>query len=457
MTNDHHGNLWIATNAGLIRYDETKNQYKEFTRKDGLPSNFVKSIIIDGSGNVWTGFEGALAEINVSAHAITTYNTTDGLPGADLENPLYDPASETMFFCTDRSVVYFNPQQVEKVIPVLSPVVTSFQVMGKEQAFVANKKLNIPYSDNYLSFSFSAPNFINASETEYACKLDGADKDWNYLGNHHFASYSQLQPGNYTFRVMARAKGGKWQQATTPLMISIETPFWRTAWFRIGSAVLFLLVVFSFVYLGLRNKFEKQILAQSIRDKIAGDLHDDIGSTLMSISILSELAKQNSSQAAPYLENISKNALLMQENMSDIVWAINPKNDRFVNIIQHMSQFAAEVLEQKNIEVKFNSDESLSSLLLPMDIRRNFYLFFKEAINNCAKHSMAAQVNILVSCNGQHINLNITDNGKGFDTSVNHKGNGMSTMKRRAEELGGHVKIVSAPGKGTAIFLDFTI
>jgi signal transduction histidine kinase len=156
---------------------------------------------------------------------------------------------------------------------------------------------------------------------------------------------------------MARVKGGKWQQSSSPVQISILAPFWRTAWFWILCIVLFLTVVFSFIYLRLRSNFEKKMLAQSIRDKIAGDLHDDIGSTLSSISILSELAKHNSSQAAPYLENISRNTSLMQENMNDIVWAINPKNDRFVNIIQHMSQFAAEVLEPKNIDVNFNSDD----------------------------------------------------------------------------------------------------
>ena len=216
-------------------------------------------------------------------------------------------------------------------------------------------------------------------------------------------------------------------------------------------------MIFSFIYLRLRNRFEKKILAQSIRDKIAGDLHDDIGSTLSSISILSELAKQNSSHATPYLENISKNTSLMQENMNDIVWAINPKNDRFVNIIQHMSQFAAELLEPKNIEVNFNSDESLSSLLLPMDKRKNFYLFFKEAINNCAKYSVAARVDILISCHEQHISLMITDDGKGFDTSASYHGNGMSTMRKRAAELGGHMEVVSAAGSGTRIDLDFPI
>lgn len=457
MVNDHHGNLWIATNTGLIQYDETKNTYKLITRKDGLPSNFVKSITSDDAGNIWTGFEGALAEIIVSANTIKTYNTTDGLPGADLENPLYDSASATMFFCTDRSVVYFNPQQVIKIIPALRPVITSFQVMGKEQPVAANKELSIPYSENYLSYSFSAPNFINASETEYACKLDGADKNWNYIGNHHFASYSQLQPGNYTFRVMARVKGGEWREAAEPVTISILTPFWRTLWFWALCSVLFLIIIFVFVYIRVRNKFEKQILAQSIRDKIAGDLHDDIGSTLSSISILSELAKQKSPEAAPLLEHISKNTSLMQENMSDIVWAINPQNDRFGNIIQRMSQFAVELLEPKNIDVNFNSDESLVAFLLPMEKRKNFYLLFKEAINNCAKYSGASHVDILISTNDHHINLIIADNGKGFDASGHHEGNGMTTMKKRASELRGNLQINSVENKGTVITLNFKI
>ncbi|HEY2727625.1 MAG TPA: two-component regulator propeller domain-containing protein, partial [Parafilimonas sp.] len=238
MINDHHGNIWIATNTGLIQYNETKNNYRLITRKNGLPSNFVKSITADKAGNVWAGFEGALAKINTSSNSITTYNTTDGLPGEDLDNPLYDTASGTMFFCTSRSVIYFKPQEVKKIIPLLKPVVTSFEVMGNERPIIPGKKINIPYSQNYLSFSFSAPNFANASETEYACKLEDADKDWNYIGNHHLANYSQLQPGNYIFKVMARVKEGNWRQSATPIVISILAPFWQTAWFWITSIIL---------------------------------------------------------------------------------------------------------------------------------------------------------------------------------------------------------------------------
>jgi signal transduction histidine kinase len=211
------------------------------------------------------------------------------------------------------------------------------------------------------------------------------------------------------------------------------------------------------VYVRLRNKFEKQVLSQSLRDKIAGDLHDDIGSTLSSITILSELAKQKYVEASPLLDRISKNTSLMQENMSDIVWTINPKNDRFGNIIQRMSQFAAELFESKNIQANFDSDESFSSLALPMEKRKNFYLLFKEAINNCAKYSDATHVNILLSNQDHSVSLTIIDNGKGFDTDKNHKGNGMTTMKKRAAELGGTLQIDSAQNKGTTIKLNFKI
>ncbi len=455
MINDNKNHLWIATNTGLIRYDELKNSYQRFSRKEGLPSNNVLGIEQDATGNIWAGFEGALAEINILTNNIITYSTADGLPDEQLQNPLYDSVSTTMFFCTDRNIIYFNPQQIKKTASKLNTVITSLQVMGKEQSFYAGKKIELPYSQNYLLFNFSAANFINASENEYACKLDGADKNWNYLGNHHFANYSQLQPGNYIFHVKARVKNGAWQEESAPVIINILTPFWRTAWFWVLCVAILLCIIFSFVYLRLRNKFEKQILAQSIRDKIAGDLHDDIGSTLSSVTILSELAKQKYSDAAPLLERISKSISSVQENMSDIVWAINPKNDRFTNIIQRMSQFAAELLESKNIELKFSNDVSILSL--SMEKRKSFYLLYKEAINNCAKYSKATMVDVNLSQKENIMRLTIKDNGEGFDTAKTYTGNGMKTMHKRATELNGVLKIDSALHEGTAVQLNFTV
>ena len=457
MINDRRNHFWIATNTGIIKYDEVQKTYQRITRKDGLPSNDVLGIAQDGAGNIWLGFEGELAAINISNNKITTYTAADGVPEEELQNPFYDSVSKYIFFCTDKNIVYFNPQHVNKIMPPLVPVVTSFKIMGKERPLFSGEKTIIPYSSNFLSFSFSAPNFINAAENEYACKLEGADNTWNYLGNHTYVNYSQLKPGHYIFRLKARVKDGRWQEMKSPVMLNILAPIWRTTWFWILIGLLLILVVFSFVYLRLKSKLEKQILTQTIRDKIASDLHDDIGSTLSSISILSELAKQKISEAPPLLDNISKNALSIQENMSDIVWSINPKNDRFGNIIQRMSQFASEILEPKNIQVTFNSDESLSLLSLPMEKRKNLYLLFKEAVNNCAKHSGASKVNIAVTKIENNILLIIADNGKGFDVEKKFVGNGLKTMNKRASFLNGILTVDSQKNKGTIIKIQFRI
>lgn len=455
MINDQKHHFWIATNTGLIKYDETTNTYRLFTRKDGLPSNNILSIAQDATGNIWIGFEGALSSLNIASNKIVNYSNTDGLPDKLLQNSLYAPGLKNMFFSSDSNVVYFNPQKVKKVTPSLYPVITSFQVMGKEQPVYS--KIELSYSQNYLSFHFSAPNYINATDNEYECKLDGADHNWVFLGGTHFANYSQLSPGKYTFHVRARIKNGNWQRVSEPVNVSILTPFWRTTWFLVLCSLAFLSVVFLFIYIRLRNKLEKQLLAQSIRDKISRDLHDDIGSTLSSISILSELAKQKYPGPNPLLERITENTHLIQENMNDIVWAINPTNDRFGNIIQHMSLFAAEVLEAKNMQLQFNSDDTLATIVLPMEKRKNFYLLFKEAINNCAKYSGASKVSISVSKSDHQIKLVIEDDGKGFNIEGQYGGNGMRTMKNRAALLEGILQINSENGKGTIIQLRFKV
>ena len=457
IVNDDNGNVWIATNTGLICYNENNHVYKILLRNNGLPSNLIESIQKDDDGNLWAGFQGAVCKINTVTKEITSFTTADGLPDDDFEHAMYDASSKRMFFTGNEEVIYFYPSQLKKNIGVLEPVITGLQVMGKNQPLIKDEKIKLSYSQNYITLNFSAPNYINAAENEYSCMLAGADKSWNFLGNQHTISYSQLQPGDYIFYLKARIAGGTWHETQTPVFISISKPFWLTTWFWIMCGAVVLLVVFAFAYLRLHNKYEQQILSQSIRDKIAGDLHDDIGSTLSSVTILSELAKQKYGEATPLLERISKNISSIQENMSDIVWAINPKNDRFTNIIQRMSQFAVELLESKNIILNFTADDSLLSLSLPMEKRRGLYLFYKEAINNCAKYSHATKVDVHLSKNENIVCLVITDNGKGFDTNKNYKGNGMATMYKRAAELNGSLKINSALEEGTFIELDFKV
>jgi signal transduction histidine kinase len=216
-------------------------------------------------------------------------------------------------------------------------------------------------------------------------------------------------------------------------------------------AVLIILLIVTGIF--IKHVRQKQL--QNMRNSIADDLHDDIGSTLSSISIMNELAKAKSPAALPLLTSIGESTAFIQENMSDIVWAVKTGNDRFENVLQRMNRFATEILEPKNIALYFKSDDALAALKLTMEQRKNLYLFFKEAVNNAAKHSGATKVIVLITRKGYFIEMNISDNGRGFDTTKIYAGNGMGSLKKRAAGLNAIFNITSA--ERTTVQLKFKI
>lgn len=205
----------------------------------------------------------------------------------------------------------------------------------------------------------------------------------------------------------------------------------------------------------LQNKRRLQL--QNMRNSIADDLHDDIGSTLSSISIMTELARKKSPEAASLLNSILESALSIQENMSDIVWAVNPKNDRFENIVHRMNQFASAILDTGTTQLDFSVTPDVGASRLTMEQRKNLYLFFKEVINNAVKYADAGHIRIDISKKEHHIKMSIRDNGKGFDTSGQYDGNGLGSLKKRAAELNAVLEIKSAINEGTEVQLSFKI
>jgi signal transduction histidine kinase len=225
--------------------------------------------------------------------------------------------------------------------------------------------------------------------------------------------------------------------------------------YRIFFALTGFTIFFAIAMLLLRNKRHRQL--QLMRNRIADDLHDDIGSTLSSIAIMNELAKNQSPQAISLLTSIGESTSALQENMTDIVWAINPQNDRFENVLIRMDQFATEILEAKNIELDFASDASLATFKLTMWQRKNVYLFFKEVINNAAKYSGANKVIVRIARKEHSIEMIISDNGKGFDTARVFNGHGMNTLRKRKAELNANLDIRSRVNEGTCVQLTFKI
>jgi two-component system sensor histidine kinase UhpB len=226
----------------------------------------------------------------------------------------------------------------------------------------------------------------------------------------------------------------------------------------IGSALLLALIgLILFNRYQLKRKLQQQHELLEVRNHIAKDLHDEIGSTLTSIKILSEVSQNNivkdQSKASSLLKKITEQSSQMQQGISDIVWAIKPDNDKLENMVIRMREYISHTLEPKNIRTVFSVDENILSKSIGMQQRRDFFLIFKEAVNNAAKYSNAVNVKIDLKLQSGNVELSISDDGAGFDTAKITSSNGLKNIQARAMALKGHASFFSAPGKGTLINL----
>src|SRR5439155_11562749 len=192
---------------------------------------------------------------------------------------------------------------------------------------------------------------------------------------------------------------------------------------------------------------------ERVRQRIATDLHDDIGSSLTQISIMSEVAQNRAGENTPALTTIANSSRELIDAMSDIVWAINPQKDHLSDLNQRMRRFAADVLTARNVELDFRAPMQDKDVELGANIRREVFLIFKETVNNMVKHSGLTRAEIEFRISDGDLVLRASDNGSGFDTNGESDGHGLMSMRERTAALAGTLNIVSAPGEGTTITL----
>ncbi len=220
------------------------------------------------------------------------------------------------------------------------------------------------------------------------------------------------------------------------------------------AAVLFLVIVFSVIVINrnkIINQTKRQIEIERMRNTIARDLHDEIGSALSSISIMSKLAGTSEEETKTYLQRIGEKSTKVMEDMSDIVWSIHPGNDKAEMLVSKIKEFAGDVLEPQNISCAISGEEDLIGVAFDIDQRKNLFLIFKEAINNAAKYSKATQVDFEIMKSGNKLTLAIKDNGVGFEIENTNAGNGLVNMKERAKIIKATCSIESKKGIGTKI------
>ncbi len=420
MTSDRNNKLWLATNAGLKRYDPVTGQVLQFSLKDGLPvNNFPVECYFSES-----------------------------------------PTGE-IFLGTHAGLVHFNPGKITRNNIPPSIHITGIKVDNKDVPGMGDpaslESIKLTYNQNNLSISLAAMNFIHPAQNQFAYKLEGFDQEWIYSDNRNEAIYTNLPPGQYTFQAKASNDAGLWNETPVRMNITILTPWWKSWWFYLAAG----LTVIAAIGALYRIRINRLVREQKLRNRIASDLHDDIGSTLSGIKLFSGIAeeklKEEQSEALAMVQRINQRSDVMIEAMSDIVWSINPRNDSVENMLVKMKQYAAEMLEPKNIHYEFISEEKVLKAKLGLDIRRDVYLIYKEAINNASKHSGSTAVMIELRYKPGCFFMKIEDNGVGMDDQKKMVGNGMANFKIRAARIRGSLEINSERNKGTTVLLEVPV
>lgn len=227
-----------------------------------------------------------------------------------------------------------------------------------------------------------------------------------------------------------------------------------------GAVMMLIIIWFLFNRYKLKRKINEQQALLAVRNDIAKNLHDDIGSSLSNIHILNELAKKNTSRpalASEYLDKAGEDIQRISEDLNDIVWNINPRYDDLQQLFIRMKRYAADMLDGKNINYTLNFPDNAHNIGMTMERRRDFYLIFKEAVNNLVKYSQATAASIEVLSEGNKLTMKVEDNGIGFNHSQAQYGNGLSNMQQRAAFWKDRLNIKSSPGNGASIFLELRL
>jgi len=461
LSTDGKGHLLAGTRTDglyIIPIDGDSSTHPvHITTSQGLSGNWVKASIAGSEGcylatnNGLDLLEPAGDYSHVRIHPIPFSN--DQVP-VEL-NTLFQQ-SDTIWLGTAKGLLqYVLHQQGKNTFPppvCFMKVTINGRLDSSFQPFTQTSNLSsLDYEQNNLAFDFAGLSFRDEGKVSYRYKMEGLDKDWSAPTSRRYVNYSHLSPGSYRLLVMASNDDGVWSITPATLSFHINAPFWLQGWF----IVLCIISAATFIYLLYRYRLDQVLKIERIRTKISTDLHDDIGSTLSSISIMSDMIMHSPHEPdwQRMAGEIKDNSLSLMDKMDDIVWSINPRNDEMENLMIRIQRFAAPLFEARGIDYEIVIENNIRRLKLSMEHRQHIYLVLKEAINNLVKYSRATQAILRVSFDQHILELLVKDNGKGFDNQSLSTGNGIPGMQRRADLMGAQLSITSAPGQGTEIRL----
>jgi signal transduction histidine kinase/ligand-binding sensor domain-containing protein len=477
---DSDGSLWIGTGGGGL--NRLKNgRFSAIGTSQGLSDDIICWMEDDGLGYFWLSSHGGIMrlskqELNQCAdgqlqavHCIS-FGKQDGLPTLEFSGGLQPAgckrADGRLCFASSKGVAVVDPADV-KLNSLAPPVVIeAVQVDGRSITDLAGQSADQPLrmapGRHRLEFVYTALSFCAPEKVRFRYRLEGLDREWTEAGGKRSVSFDYVPPGPYAFHVLACNDAGVWNQHGATVAFELLPYFWQTWWFDTLLVALALGLVGAGVALETRRRMrrkmeimERQKAIELERSRIARDIHDELGSHLTRITMLSEPSRHEAGAPMPGPKDVRQIydiARDLTRTMDEIVWAVNPHHDTPEGLVNYLEQFALEFLGAAAIRCRLDLPIQWPAWSLTAETRHNLFLALKEALHNAVKHAGATEVRIALNLTTQALTLSVEDNGRGFDAAAPAvSGNGLGNMRRRLEQIGGHCEIDSAPGQGVKI------
>lgn len=464
--------LWIGSTIGLINYNKYRLRLQQiFTTNEGLSNQYIYGIVADGD-NLWLSTNAGINRFSKKNKTVKTFSVGDGLQSNEYNTYSFCRSDKgEILFGGVNGLNSFYPADLKKNLYTPQLILTGLQLNDTSYNPGINpseiSEVKVDYAQNTIGFKFAVIYYANAAASTLSYTLEGYDKAWVTVANKTLIRYANIPPGHYTLKVKAINADGIDADKFYTLPVTVKAPWWQRWWFRFLSALLLIGLVIFVVknYINRRlekqqTEIEKQKAVEKERSRISRDMHDDLGSGLTKIAILSEVVKKQLTQpekAKEQLEKIAVSSRELVDNLQDIIWVLNSKNDTLESLSAYIREYGLKYFEPFSIEINFNYPETFSGKRLSEEQRRNIFLTVKESFNNIARHAWCNNVTVTISETARTILINIKDNGKGFDeNSVRLFANGLKNMRNRIELAGGSYSITSQPGRGTLIEIEIS-
>lgn len=464
--------VWAATGSGIAVFSSDGKEIRSYSILKALGNEAIYSLLKDKYGRIWFSGIRGIGLITANRDRIIRYSTRNNLQSLEFNhNAALILSNGKLAFGGINGLNVMDPEMVTS--ETKKPFVKLFSLYAADSLWTKGVPQNVPalklsYKSAHIQGSVYTTAYHSKHDQKFSFFLEGYQNDWSNPINEAGFSYRNLPPGEYRLFVKHTDSFGQTGDAQLLLSLVIVPAFWQTTWFMLLSlAVLILLTVLivkriqRIRYTNRIKAMEQENALEKERLRISKDMHDDVGASLTRISILSEILKtqqNNPEKSRETIDNISTIAGNVVDDLSEIIWAMNPRNDFLDSFSSYVRSYASAYFESTDTSIRFVFPDQIKNLPMTAEIRRNLFLTIKEALHNISKHARARNVLLEIAVAEKKIRIEIKDDGIGFNPDISsNQGNGLSNMERRVLECGGQIKISSSENNGTSISLSMDL